>query len=129
MAINGVTNKTSILDTYNSNTDFGSGAGPGATGFTNAKAAGGTTPKTTDFIKGVWPERGIIAAGTNAATGFTANKKSKGLKDTEFAMVDIKNAKTSDTFKPLNTNNDYQYDSKTLVGYNNSKKYKKPANP
>ena len=37
MAINGVTNKTSILDTYNSNTDFGSGAGPGATGFTNAK--------------------------------------------------------------------------------------------
>lgn len=126
MAINGVTNKASILDTYNANKAFGGSTVPG---YSDAKEAGGAKPKTTDFITGTWPEKNIIAAGVNASTGFTANVKSKGLKDTEFTMIDNKTVTTSDTFKPLNTNNDYQYDSKTFVGYNNSKKYKRPANP
>lgn len=104
MAINGVTNKASILDTYNDNKAFGGSSIPG---YSDAKEAGGEKPKTTDFVKGTWPEQSTIKGGVNASTGFTANVKSKGLKDTEFAMVDNKTVTTSDAFKPLNTNSVY----------------------
>jgi hypothetical protein len=104
MAINGVTNKASILDTYKDNKGFGGSTIPG---YTDAKEAGGDKPKTTDFVKGTWPEQSTIKAGINAASGFTANIKKNGIKDTEFTMVDNKTIKTADAFKPLNTNTSY----------------------
>jgi len=104
MAINGVTNKASILDTYNDNKAFGGSTIPG---YTDVKEVGGAKPKTTDFVKGTWPEQSTIKAGINAASGFTANIKKNGIKDSEFTMVDNKTIKTADTFNALNTNTSY----------------------
>jgi hypothetical protein len=104
MAMNGVINKVSILDTYKDNKGFGGSTIPG---YTDAKEAGGDKPKTTDFVKGTWPEQSAIKGGVNAASGFTANIKKNGIKDTEFAMVDNKTIKTADAFKVLNTNTSY----------------------
>jgi hypothetical protein len=104
MAINGVTNKASILDTYNDNKAFGGSTLPG---YSDVKEVGGDKPKTTDFIKGTWPEQSAIKAGVNAAAGFTANVKKNGIKDSQFTMVDNKTITTVDTFNTLNTNRGY----------------------
>ena len=104
MAINGVTTKASILDTYKDNKGFGGSTIPG---YSDVKEVGGDKPKTTDFVKGTWPEQGNIKADVNAATGFTANVKKNGLKDTEFTMVDNKTVKTAAGFTVLNTNTLY----------------------
>jgi hypothetical protein len=135
MAINGVTNKASILDTYNNNKEFGGANSAQAPGFNSATKAGelyngkAQSPITTDFVKGSWPEQGNIKAGVNAATGFTANVKKNALKNSEFTMV--KDETTVADFDPLNMNNDYFVtgpSGKTKVtGYNPTKRFNKGA--
>jgi hypothetical protein len=122
MAINGVTNKASILDTYKSNKGFGGSTIPG---YSDVKEAGGDKPKTTDFVKGTWPEQGNIKAGINAATGFTANVKKNALKNSEFTMV--KDETTVADFDPLNMNNDYYVNKTKVTGYNPNKRFNKGA--
>lgn len=120
--------KGSILDTYNASSEFGSGAGPGATGFNDAKKAGGSSPITTDFIKGINPQQTNISYKGDAAGGFTANLTPADRNKTEYAMVK-ENKSTTPEFLPLNTTKDYIDNTIAITGYNKDKRYKKPANP
>lgn len=114
MAINGVQWKGSIFDTYNDNKKFGGEY----VGFDNAKAAGGATPVTTDFIKGITPQEKPIKFTGDATKGFSANLAPSDKNKSEFNMVDDGKATKSD-FDALNTN--------TL--FNSTKRYQKPKNP
>ncbi len=126
MAINGIATKASILDTYKDNKGFGGSTIPG---YSDVKEVGGDKPKTTDFVKGTWPEKSEIKGGANAATGFTANIKKNGLKDSEFTIVDNSKNVTRAEFDALVLNNDYTYNTIKITGYNKNKRYKRPANP
>ena len=125
MAINW---KGSILDTYEKNSKFGGDT----KGFDDVKKVGGTSPITTDFIKGINPQSANINYTGDAAQGFNANLTPADKISTKFNMVSDNKGKSGVTkaaFLPLNTNGDYQYDSKNITGYNKNKRYKKPANP
>ena len=126
MAINW---KGSILDTYNSNEEFGGGAGPGAAGFKSAKQAGGEKPISTDFIKGVNPQSATLKVTGDAVKGFTPKLTIADKNNTQYNMVVEDKATTKDDFLPLNTNKDYSYGGRNLKGYNKSSRYKKPTNP
>lgn len=113
MALNGVKNKASILDTYNDNKSFGGSTLPG---YSDVKEVGGANPKTTDFVKGITPQQTTLDSNVNAASGFTANVKKNGIKDSEYSMVDNKNLKTNDKFIPLNNNKTFSTTKKYREG-------------
>ena len=102
----------SILDLYNKK-QF-------KLGVDNSKA-GGNNPATTDYIKGITPQQFALKYNGDAATGFTANHKAGD--ETEFTMFDIETLKTNSPFDPLDTNNNYQYNGKTITGYNPTKQF------
>lgn len=109
-----ITWKGSILDTYEKNSKFGGDT----KGFDDVKKVGGTKPISTDFIKGINPQQAALSYTGDAAAGFTPKLSIGDKNKTEFKMV-VDNKDTFNSFKPLNTN----------VQFNKTKKYKKPANP
>ena len=81
----------------------------------NYKEAG---TATTDFIKGINPQQITIAYKGDAAEGFTPNLTPADKPNTKFNMVDTKTNTTIKDFNPLDVNNDYQYGTSTITGYN-----------
>ena len=87
----------------------------------NHAKAGGKTPATTDFIKGINPQQVALNTKIDAADGFVANRTPADKNITDFNMIDKERDITINDFNPLDMNNDYFVGKTKVTGYNSTK--------
>jgi hypothetical protein len=87
----------------------------------NYKNAGGKTPATTDFIKGINPQQVALNTKVDATDGFVANRTPADKNITDFNMIDKERDITINDFNPLDMNNDYFVGKTKVTGYNPTK--------
>lgn len=83
--------------------------------------AGGKSPATTDYIKGITPQQFTLNTEVDAAQGFVANRTPGDRNKSDFNMVDNKTEKVQKDFNPLDINDDYFVGQTKVTGYNPTK--------
>ena len=84
----------------------------------NHAKAGGATPATTDFIKGITPQQFTLTYEGDAANGFITNRTPADRPNSDFNMIDKERDITINNFNPLDINNDYFVGKTKVTGYN-----------